>query len=212
MDGDDAHGLGIAFEAKFFRFYIGFFRGDLAFDPSHQLSRAEPPVARFCMDELCGMQKVCHEPFSIWPREDPGMDRIALLCLLPLHEPAEKRDEASGGPELVPFSEPLDPLIPDLFIFLEAGDHGGIHAQQGGAEGGAQLSIVRGVRDGLEPEVELVELGGVEDVAASADDAWNVDVPQRLLYITCLRTRPDQHGDVGRPYLPSIQEGVFLEQ
>ena len=140
------------------------------------------------------------------------MDRIALICLLPIHEPAEKRDEAIGGPELVPFPEPLDPLIPGRLIFLEAGDHGGIHAQQGCAEGGAQLSIVRGVRYGLEPEVELVELGGMEDVAAPADDAWNVDVPQRLLYITRLRTRPDQHGDVGGTHLSSIQEGVFLEQ
>ena len=67
VDGDDTHGLGIAFEAKFFRFYVGFFRGDPAFDPSHQWGRAKPSVARFCMDELCGMQQVCHEPFAIWP-------------------------------------------------------------------------------------------------------------------------------------------------
>ena len=190
MDGNDLHGLFIAFKPNLLFIGSHSLCTLLLYKPPQECYRSQPFSDRFTLKEFREMKNVGQATLTI------GTTKKTLFDMFPSHELPEHPDKAVGMPDFMIVPEALDPYSPFIFILDESIQILPICSHHIRSQGASYKSFAIRIGNTLQYPFHLHCFTGIKDIFLHMEDTGNAYFRERVLNKNGLPVRSYQNGDI----------------
>ena len=174
VDREQLHGVRVALEAELACLAAELLRellvGPHQAEPAHERARREALAGGRAVKQLAEVEQVRHAALAV----DEGKESL-LGAQLGQHA-AIRVDEAVVGPVSRPGAKRLGAPVPFALVRLEGEELVGGEAGDGRGEGGPHRPGARRLEDGVEEQLDVARLVGLEDALVAAQGGRDLEL------------------------------------